>query len=77
MEDKMEAVKKKAKMAKEGQTIRYNGYSGKIYRITETYRKNILSVKVTKQANIKNLPVLKEMFLFQYPDGSLELMRAE
>ena len=65
----------KIKMYKSGQTITYEGYTGQIYRVVETYRKNVISIKITKQSRKKDLPELKELFLFQFPDGSLEPMK--
>jgi RNase P/RNase MRP subunit p29 len=62
-------------MYKEGQEIIYEGYTGRVYRVTETYRKNVISMKVTKQSRKKDAPRLKEIFLFQYKDGKLEPMR--
>ena len=65
----------KAKLYEAGQTITYDGYTGRIYRVTETYRKNVISIKITKQSRKKDAHPLKELFLFQYPNGTLEPMK--
>ena len=55
----------------DGDNISYEGFRGTITKITETYRKNVLVVKVTKYPrNFIVAPIL--IGLFEYPDGKLE-----
>ena len=65
-----------ASFFKEGNKISFNGIKGDIIKITETYRKNVLVVKVREFP--RNPPFNKEgvttIGLFEYPDGRLEFM---
>lgn len=65
----------KVKLCKSGDTLNYEGYTGQVYRVVETYRKNVVSVRITKQSRKRDAMNLKELILFQYPDGSLEPMK--
>lgn len=57
----------------EGSKISFDGIKGHIIKITETYRKNVLVVKVTECP--KHLgPGVVTVGLFEYPDGTLEFM---
>lgn len=61
---------------KDGDKIVFNGIKGDIIKITETYRKNVLVVKVSsmpKHAPFGNRTVTT-IGLFEYPDGKLEFM---
>lgn len=60
---------------KEGSKIQFDGYKGTVIKITETYRKNVLVIKVTHHPNhIRNKSSIKAIGLFEYPDGRLEFM---
>ena len=60
---------------KEGSKIQFDGYKGEVIKITETYRKNVLVVKVTSfPANRKSISPTLSLGLFEYPDGRLEFM---
>lgn len=65
-----------ASFFKEGSRISFNGIKGNIIKITETYRKNVLVVKVTELP--KNVPFdptgVTTIGLFEYPDGKIEFM---
>lgn len=60
----------------EGSKLSFNGFKGTIIKITETYRKNVLVLKVSevprdrKFANRK----IEAIGIFEYPDGTLEFM---
>jgi len=60
---------------KEGSKIQFEGYKGEVIKITETYRKNVLVVKITDFPKIKNaIRTNSSLGLFEYPDGRLEFM---
>lgn len=61
---------------REGDKISFNGFKGKIIKVTETYRKNVLTVSVTEMPKHtkKNDPKVVQIGLFEYPDGTIELM---
>ena len=65
-----------ASFFKEGSKFSFNGFKGTIVRITETYRKNVLVVKVSELPKQNPFPGQKvEMIgIFEYPDGTLEFM---
>jgi hypothetical protein len=60
----------------EGSRLSFNGFKGTIIKITETYRKNVLVVKVSEFPSKNPFPERKvEMIgIFEYPDGTLEFM---
>jgi hypothetical protein len=61
---------------KEGQRLSFNGFKGTIFRITETYRKNVIVLKVEeypKKNPYSNGPI-DMIGIFEYPDGKLEFM---
>ena len=58
---------------KEGSKISFEGIKGNIIKITETYRKNVLVVKVTEAPKYLGYGVTT-VGLFEYPDGKLEFM---
>jgi hypothetical protein len=55
-----------------GSKISFNGIRGEVLAITETYRKNVLVVKVSDAP--KYLGCCATVGLFEYPDGTLEFM---
>lgn len=60
---------------KEGNKIHFDGYKGVIIKITETYRKNVLVIKITEfPKNKKGFKTTSSLGLFEYPDGRLEFM---
>lgn len=65
-----------ASFYKEGSKVSFNGIKGTVLKITETYRKNVLVIKVSelpkqfKELNRK----IETVGLFEYPDGTLEFM---
>jgi len=64
-----------ASFFKEGSRINFNGFKGTVVKITETYRKNVLVMKVNESP--KNNPFGRKvdmMGIFEYPDGKLEFM---
>jgi hypothetical protein len=58
---------------KEGSKIQFEGFKGEVTMITETYRKNVLVVKVTTFPNARS-QTSASLGLFEYPDGRLEFM---
>jgi len=61
---------------KEGNKLTFNGFKGTIVKITETYRKNVIVLKVSELPKPNPFPDRKvEMIgIFEYPDGRLEFM---
>ena len=61
---------------KEGNRLSFNGFKGTIIKITETYRKNVLVLKVTDlPRNYKTYGrKIETIGIFEYPDGKLEFM---
>ena len=61
---------------KEGSKLNFNGFKGTIVRITETYKKNVIVLKVHEIP--KNNPFIDRKIdmigIFEYPDGTLEFM---
>jgi hypothetical protein len=65
-----------ASFFKEGNRLSFNGFKGTIIKITETYRKNVLVLKVAeypKKGQFSNQKV-ETIGIFEYPDGTLEFM---
>jgi hypothetical protein len=60
----------------EGSRLTFNGFKGTIIKITETYRKNVIVLKLTDVP--KNNPYTHDnvemIGIFEYPDGRLEFM---
>lgn len=60
----------------EGGRLNFEGFKGTISKITETYRKNVIVLKIEEFP--KNNPYIKHKVesigLFEYPDGTLEFM---
>lgn len=66
-----------ASFYREGQKLSFDGFRGVIIKITETYRKNVLVLKVDTLPNkreYKNRHDIKTIGIFEYPDGKLEFM---
>jgi hypothetical protein len=64
-----------ASFFKEGSKLSFNGYKGTIIKITETYRKNVLVLKVSEYPKNKKYQDRIDMIgIFEYPDGTLEFM---
>ena len=61
---------------KQGNTIKFDGYKGIIFSITETYRKNVIVLKISELPKPNPFPGKKVEYigLFEYPDGHLEFM---
>lgn len=65
-----------ASFYKEGNTLRFDGFKGVVTQITETYRKNVLVIKLSEpcqNAKYKGQRI-DYIGLFEYPDGRLEFM---
>jgi len=64
-----------ASFFREGQNISFNGFKGSIIKITETYRKNVLVIKVNEfPKNYRDSKNIYSIGIFEYPDGTLEFM---
>lgn len=65
-----------ASFFKEGDRLSFNGFKGKIIKITETYRKNVVVIKVDEFPARNPFPGRKveSIGIFEYPDGTLEFM---
>lgn len=65
-----------ASFFREGHKLSFNGFKGTIIKITETYRKNVLVLKVDHIP--KDNPYygqgVEAIGIFEYPDGKLEFM---
>lgn len=59
---------------KEGSKVQFDGYKGIVIKITETYRKNVLVIKVTEHPRHHRNKIPGSLGLFEYPDGRLEFM---
>jgi hypothetical protein len=60
---------------KEGSKLQFEGYKGEVVKITETYRKNVLVIKITEYPRCNNRRENTSLLgLFEYPDGRLEFM---
>lgn len=59
---------------KEGSKVQFEGYKGEVTKITETYRKNVLVVKVTTFPKYRKNGDTNTLGLFEYPDGRIEFM---
>lgn len=60
----------------EGNKLTFKGIRGTITQITETYRKNVLVVKVEHVPHYlkSEFRGVNSIGLFEYPDGKLEFM---
>lgn len=65
-----------ASFYKEGNKISFNGFKGTIIKITETYRKNVLVLKISEypKKNPFHGQNVQTIGIFEYPDGKLEFM---
>jgi len=64
-----------ASFFKEGSKIQFEGFKGEVIKITETYRKNVLVVKITQFPRNRYFKSgITTLGLFEYPDGTLEFM---
>jgi hypothetical protein len=63
-----------ASFYKEGSKVQFEGYRGEVIMITETYRKNVLVIKITEFPRTKHVNQTSTLGLFEYPDGRLEFM---
>jgi hypothetical protein len=61
---------------KEGNRLSFEGFKGTIIHITETYRKNVLVLRVDEFPKVNPFPnrEVKAIGIFEYPDGTLEFM---
>lgn len=61
---------------KEGNKLNFEGFKGTIVKITETYRKNVIVLKVNEMP--KDNPYVNHKVdmigIFEYPNGKLEFM---
>ena len=64
-----------ASFFREGQRFSFKGFKGSITKITETYRKNVIVMRVeeTPRHNPFGRKV-DSIGVFEYPDGTLEFM---
>lgn len=65
-----------ASFFKEGDKISFDGFKGVIIKITETYRKNVLVMKVSespKRNPFRNRKI-ETIGIFEHTDGRLEFM---
>lgn len=65
-----------ASFFREGTRLTFNGFKGTIIKITETYRKNVIVLKVEDLPPKNPFPGRKveAIGIFEYPDGTLEFM---
>lgn len=63
-----------ASFYKEGSKIQFEGYKGTVIKITETYRKNVVVMKISEHPKHIRDKSTCTMGLFEYPDGMLEFM---
>ena len=60
----------------EGSRLSFQGFKGTITKITETYRKNVIVIKVDEHPKKNPFPgrKIESIGIFEYPDGTLEFM---
>ena len=65
-----------ASFFKEGNKLNFQGFKGTIIKITETYRKNVIVLKVSEspRQNPYSRNKIETLGIFEYPDGTLEFM---
>jgi len=65
-----------ASFFREGSRMSFNGFKGTIIKITETYRKNVIVIKVDEFPARNPFPgrTIESIGIFEYPDGTLEFM---
>lgn len=61
---------------KEGTKLNFEGFKGTIIKITETFRKNVLVIKITEKPTKGPYSKIyaETIGIFEYPDGRLEFM---
>lgn len=59
---------------KEGSKIQFEGYKGTVIKVTETYRKNVIVMKISEHPKHRRDKSHVTMGLFEYPNGMLEFM---
>ena len=61
---------------KEGDKLTFEGFKGTIIKITETYRKNVIVLKIAETPKHKPFygRTIETIGIFEYPDGTLEFM---
>jgi hypothetical protein len=61
---------------KEGDKLTFNGFKGTVIKITETYRKNVIVLKLSEKPKHKPFcnRTIQSVGIFEYPDGTLEFM---
>ena len=62
---------------REGDKFSHHGIRGSIFKITETYRKNVLVIKVSELPKKNPFFIEKNVEMvgfFEYPDGTIEFM---
>jgi hypothetical protein len=65
-----------ASFYKDGDKLSFEGFKGTVIKITETYRKNVIVLKVTAVPKIRMFAgkKIETVGLLEYPDGTLEFM---
>lgn len=65
-----------ASFFREGDRLSFNGFKGTIIKITETYRKNVVVLKVDQVPKDSEYygQAISAIGIFEYPDGKLEFM---
>jgi hypothetical protein len=65
-----------ASFFKEGGRLSFQGFKGTIIKITETYRKNVIVLKISEFPKQNPFPGQKvdTIGIFEYPDGTLTFM---
>jgi hypothetical protein len=65
-----------ASFFREGQRLTFEGFKGDIIKITETYRKNVIVLRVTELPKHKSFQgrKIESIGIFEYPDGTLKFM---
>lgn len=63
----------------EGSKINFNGLKGVVIKVTETYRKNVLVVKIISSNNVpqslhRKIKGATTIGIFEMPGGTLEFM---
>ncbi len=65
-----------ASFFREGSKLTFEGFKGTVIKITETYRKNVIVLKVHEHPRNNPYTTRKPdtIGIFEYPDGRLEFM---
>ena len=61
---------------REGSRLSFEGFKGTIIKITETYRKNVIVLKLDEwpKKNPYTTRKVETIGIFEYPDGTLKFM---